>query len=29
MGNRKWCLDYDEIKILPIFEKHCPGDERP
>jgi hypothetical protein len=26
---RKWCLDYAENKILPIFEKHCPGDERP
>jgi len=26
---RKWCLDYAETKILPIFEKHCPGDERP
>jgi hypothetical protein len=26
---RKWCLDYAEKKILPIFEKHCPGDERP
>jgi len=26
---RKWCLDYAENKILPIFEKHCPGDGRP
>jgi hypothetical protein len=26
---RKWCLDYAEKKILPIFEKHCPGDKRP
>jgi hypothetical protein len=26
---RKWCLDYAEEKILPIFEKHCPGDGRP
>ena len=26
---RKWCLSYAEEKILPIFEKHCPGDERP
>ena len=26
---RKWCLDYAEAKILPIFEKHCSGDERP
>ena len=25
----KWCLDYAENKILPIFEKHCPGDDRP
>lgn|GEM_PF-166790 len=25
----KWCLDYAENQILPIFEKHCPGDERP
>ena len=25
----KWCPDYAEIKILPIFEKHCPGDDRP
>ena len=26
---RKWCLGYAEEKILPIFEKHCPGDGRP
>ena len=26
---RKWCLTYAENKLLPIFEKHCPGDERP
>ena len=26
---RRWCLGYAESKILPIFEKHCPGDERP
>jgi len=26
---RKWCLDYAENRILPIFEKHCPGDNRP
>ena len=26
---RKWCLGYAEEKILPIFEKHCPGDVRP
>lgn len=26
---RKWCLGYAEAKILPIFEKHCPGDSRP
>jgi len=26
---RKWCLDYAQHKILPIFEKHCPGDKRP
>ena len=24
-----WCLAYVEDKILPIFEKHCPGDDRP
>jgi len=26
---RKWCLGYAEEKVLPIFEKHCPGDNRP
>jgi len=26
---RKWCLGCAADKILPIFEKHCPGDERP
>lgn len=25
----KWCLDYTEANILPIFEKHCLGDDRP
>lgn len=24
-----WCLGYAEAHILPIFEKHCPGDGRP
>ncbi|MDR1992805.1 MAG: hypothetical protein LBQ98_04805 [Nitrososphaerota archaeon] len=24
-----WCIDYCEEYILPIFEKHCPGDNRP
>ena len=26
---RAWCLDYAEQKILPVFEKHCPKDNRP
>jgi len=26
---QKWCLGYAENKILPIFEKYCPGDNRP
>lgn len=26
---RKWCLSYATDKILPLFEKHCPGDDRP
>jgi len=26
---RKWCLGYATDKILPIFEKHCPNDNRP
>jgi hypothetical protein len=25
----KWCLDYAESKILPLFEKYCPDDSRP
>ena len=25
----KWCMDYCEEHILPIYEKHCPGDMRP
>jgi len=25
----KWCMDYAEVHILPIFEKHCPNDNRP
>ena len=25
----KWCLGYAEEKILPVFEKHRPGDSRP
>lgn len=25
----KWCLNYTEANILPIFEKRCPGDDRP
>ena len=24
-----WCIDYAEANILPIFEKHCPSDNRP
>lgn len=24
-----WCLAYAEQTILPIFETHCPGDNRP
>lgn len=24
-----WCMDYTQAHILPIFEKHCPGDNRP
>lgn len=23
-----WCMAYCEANILPIFEKHCPGDDR-
>ena len=26
---QKWCLGYATKKMLPIFEKHYPGDERP
>jgi len=26
---RKWCLGYATDKLLPIFEKHCPDDNRP
>ena len=26
---RKWCLDYARDKMLPLFEKHYPGDDRP
>jgi len=25
----KWCLGYAEDNILAIYEKHCPGDDRP
>ena len=25
----EWCLSYAVDKLLPIFEKHCPGDDRP
>ena len=25
----EWCLSYATTKLLPIFEKHCPGDDRP
>jgi len=24
-----WALDYAEARMLPIYEKHCPGDSRP
>lgn len=24
-----WCMDYAQEHILPIFEKECPGDNRP
>lgn len=23
-----WCMDYAQAHILPIFERHCPGDTR-
>jgi hypothetical protein len=26
---RSWCLDYAEDKLLPLFEKYRPGDDRP
>jgi len=26
---RKWCLSYAMDRIVPLFEKHRPGDERP
>ena len=26
---REWCLGYATEKMLPIFEKHCPNDDRP
>lgn len=25
----RWCLDYARQEILPVFEKRCPGDDRP
>lgn len=25
----KWCMNYAAENILPIFEKRCPGDDRP
>lgn len=25
----KWCMNYAMENILPVFEKHCPGDDRP
>ncbi len=25
----RWCLDYAEAHFLPIFERRCPGDDRP
>lgn len=24
-----WCIGYSEVNVLPIFEKHCPDDDRP
>ena len=24
-----WCLDYAQTRILPVFERRCPGDARP
>ena len=26
---RRWCLEYADKKLLPIFEKYCPDDNRP
>jgi len=26
---RAWCLGYAQEKLLPVFERHCPGDSRP
>ena len=26
---RRWCLDYAAAHMLPIFERRCPGDDRP
>jgi len=26
---RTWCLNYATETMLPIFERHCPGDSRP
>ena len=25
----RWCLDYAQSRILPVFERRCPGDARP
>ena len=25
---RRWCLDYAEAKVLPIFGRYCSGDDR-
>ncbi|MDR1906326.1 MAG: hypothetical protein LBQ27_05405 [Clostridiales bacterium] len=25
----KWCIEYAERNILPLYEKHCPDDKRP
>lgn len=25
----RWCIDYAQARILPLFEKHCPNDTRP
>lgn len=24
-----WCMDYAEMRMLPIYERHCPDDMRP